>query len=172
VSDSYGFQWKVFYIESHLTPQYPLYTTFPELCGRLLESDTAPFENGVYKCPSRSSEFVLSGLKFSLVNFLPISTKTLINSWRPQTVMWIRNNRAVYFHHLPALKKRLMVTNSEKWTARAKRGEWLVMYNEIHSLYFFGQLSIISQYIHFSRPSSISLQYLQLKIEVRAIRSS
>ena len=55
---------------------------------------------------------------------------------------------------------------------RATRDHLPIMYSEIHSLYFFGQLSIISQYIHFSRPSSISLQYLQLKIEVRDIRSS
>jgi len=32
---------------SHLNTQYPLYTTFPAVCSRLLESVTVPFENGV-----------------------------------------------------------------------------------------------------------------------------
>jgi len=32
---------------SHLNTKYPLYTTFDAVCGRLLESVTVPFENGV-----------------------------------------------------------------------------------------------------------------------------
>jgi len=91
---------QVFYVPiSPYTPRHPLYTTFPAVCGRLLESVTAPFENGALAPVSVRWICACGGRLLTREIYADWYTNTH-QFCRPQMVMLIRNNLTVYFHHL------------------------------------------------------------------------